>query len=198
MADLVDVYKVLDGGILFHTKLEKLDYKEGKLSIAASTLAKRFVFLGDVVSVGYKELLLSVRVVGKSEKFILDVLYGGEGRLGDREKPRVPVWGENSFLALIKIGQVYRTFEPHNISETGLSVYCDELELINELIEKVVDFKFMGREELAGIQGKLRLVGIFEENPSRARLAFEMETEDVDTTRIRLYVAKAIKRLLES
>lgn len=198
MAELVDVYKVLEGGVLFHTKLEKLDYKEGKLSIAVSTLAKRFIFPGDVISIVYKEILLPVRVVGKGEKFILDVLYSGEGRLGDRKKPRVPVRGESSFLALIKIGQVYRTFEPYNISETGLSVYCNEPELISELVGKVVDFKLMGRGELAGIQGKLRLVNIFEETSLRARLAFEMEIEDVDATKIRLYVANAIRSLFES
>ena len=50
MAKLVDVYKILEGGILFHTRLEKLKYQEGMLYLKTTPLAGRFILTGDTIN----------------------------------------------------------------------------------------------------------------------------------------------------
>lgn len=196
MADLVDVYKNLEGGILFHTRLEKLKYQEGKVYLNTTPLAKRLILTGDIINLGYMNFVLPGRVVGKNEHIIVNIFYAGEGRLGDRSKPRVPVQKDYSFMVLLKIDGIFRTFEPFDISEGGFSLTISDVSLIPELINRNLDFKITGREELSGVSGTARLVGIMEEKPYSSKLAFEIDVDDANSTKIRLYVINTIKRLL--
>ncbi|MEN3028838.1 MAG: hypothetical protein ABDH29_06455 [Aquificaceae bacterium] len=65
MEQFVDVYKVMEEGVLFHTKLQKLSYQEGKILLSPTSLAKKFILVGDVIRLGYMNLLLPARVVGE-------------------------------------------------------------------------------------------------------------------------------------
>ncbi|MEJ5338568.1 MAG: hypothetical protein ACK42C_03205 [Aquificaceae bacterium] len=196
MAELIDVYKNLEGGILFHTKLEKLKYQEGKVYLNPTPLARRLILTGDVINLGYMNFVLPGRVVGKNENIIVNIFYAGEGRLGDRSKPRVPVQKEHAFMVLLKIGGIFRTFEPVDISEGGFSLVITDSSLVPEMMNKSLDFKITGREELSGVSGTARLVGIVEERPYSSKLAFEVDIDDASSTKIRLYVINTIKRLL--
>ena len=122
MADFVDVYKKLEENVLFHTKLEKIKYEDGKLFLTITPLSQRFLLLGDSVKVGYMTMLLPGRVVGKGENLIINLFYAGEGKWGDRSKPKVPVQKDLNFTVLIKFEGIYRAFEPVDISEAGLSL----------------------------------------------------------------------------
>ena len=86
MADFVDVYKKLEENVLFHTKLEKIKYEDGKLFLTITPLSQRFLLLGDSVKVGYMTMLLPGRVVGKGENLIINLFYAGEGKWGDNGK----------------------------------------------------------------------------------------------------------------
>ncbi len=198
MADLVEVYKILDGGVLFHTKLEKLKYQEGKLYLNTTNLARRFILTGDMINVGYIKFLLPGRVVGKNDHIIVNLFYAGEGRLGDRSKPRVPVQREYGFMVLIKIDGIFRAFTPADISEVGFSVWISDPSIVPEMLAKELEFKITGREDLSGISGTARLVGIVEDSPHSSRLAFEIHVDDTSSTKIRLYVVNTIERLLSN
>ncbi len=198
MADLVDVYKILEGGVLFHTRLEKLKYQEGKLYLKTTPLAKRFILTGDIINLGYMNFMLPGRVVGKNEHIIVDIFYAGEGRLGDRSKPRVPVQRDQGFVVLLKIEGVFRAFAPIDISEGGFSIVVTDVSIVPNMLNKSLDFKITGREELSGVSGAARLVGIMEESTYSSKLAFEIDVDDANSTKIRLYVVNTIKRLLSS
>ena len=43
MADFVDVYKKLEENVLFHTKLEKIKYEDGKLFLTITPLSQGFL-----------------------------------------------------------------------------------------------------------------------------------------------------------
>ncbi|MCS7171310.1 MAG: hypothetical protein N3D14_04445 [Aquificaceae bacterium] len=195
MAELIDVYKNMENNLLFHTRLEKLGYEEGKVSLSITPLARRFILIGDMVRIGYMNILLPGRVVGKNESIIVSVLYAGEGRFGDRNKPRAPVHKNFGFTVLIKFDGVFRTFEPIDISEEGISVMALDGSYLPSMLGKNLEFKITGRDELAGVSGTARLVGIMEDR-SKIKLALEIQTDDASTTKIRLYVVNTIKRLL--
>lgn len=195
MSDLVDIYKNLEGGTLFHTKLRKLRYEEGRLFLSSTPLAKRFLLVGDVVNIGYANFLLPARVVGKNENLVANIFYAGEGKLGDRSKPRVPVQREYSFKLLLKFEGVFRAFDPVDISEGGFSLIIYDSTLVPLMVGKQMEFKITGREELYGACGMARLVGILEDG-QMVKLAFEADVDDVSATKIRLYVINTIKRLL--
>ena len=195
MSDLVDIYKNLEGGTLFHTKLRKLRYEEGKLFLSPTPLAKRFLLIGDVVNIGYANFLLPARVVGKNENLMVDIFYAGEGKLGGRSKPRVPVQKEYSFRLILKLEGVFRVFDPVDISEGGFSLIIHDSTLVPLMVGKQMEFKITGREELRGVCGTARLVGIFDDG-QMVKLAFEADMDDVSATKIRLYAINTIKRLL--
>ncbi|MEN3027775.1 MAG: hypothetical protein ABDH29_00780 [Aquificaceae bacterium] len=161
MEQFVDVYKVMEEGVLFHTKLQKLSYQEGKILLSPTSLAKKFILVGDVIRLGYMNLLLPARVVGKNDKLIVNIFYAGEGKFGDRSKPRVPVQRDFGFTVLIKLGGVYKIFEPVDISEGGLSVVAFDTSLIPMMLGKTLNFKISGKEAWSGLTH--RLVGIMEE-----------------------------------
>lgn len=194
----MELYKVLEEKVLFHSRLEKLKYEDGKLYLSMTPLVRRFVLLGDIVNIGYAGFVLPARVVGKNESLIVNPFYAGEGKLGDRTKPRAPVLEEYRFTVLIKMDGVLRAFEPFDVSEAGFSIISADPYIPAELIGKVVEFKFAGREELSGIFGKARLVGVLEDNPHTTRLAFEVEIDDASATQIRLYVIKVIQKLFST
>ncbi|MDM7266866.1 MAG: hypothetical protein P3W89_004435 [Aquificaceae bacterium] len=73
MANFVDIYKKLEENVLFHTKLEKIKYEEGKLFLTITPLSQRFLLLGDSVKVGYISMLLPGKVVGKGENLIINL-----------------------------------------------------------------------------------------------------------------------------
>ncbi len=196
MAKLVDVYKILEGGVIFHTRLEKLKYQEGMLYLKTTPLAGRFILTGDIIYLGYMSFVIPGRVVGKSNQIIVKIFYAGEGKLGDRRKPRVPVQRDQAFMVLLKIDSVFRAFIPFDISEGGFSLVVTDTSIIPELLNKRLDFKITGREELAGVSGSARLVGIMEENTSTSKLSFEIDVDDTSSTKIRLYVINTINRLL--
>lgn len=196
MTELVDVYKELEGSILFHTRLEKIRYQEGKLYLSITPLARRFILTGDLINIGYAKFVLPARVVGKNDHLIVNIFYAGEGKLGDRSKPRVPVQKERHFLVLLKIDSVFRAFEPIDISEGGFSLALWEASLVPVMLNRNLDFRITGRDELSGVHGTARLVGILEEEPGRLRLAFEIDVDDAGSTKIRLYVVNTIKKLL--
>ncbi len=196
MADLVDVYKILEGGVLFHTRLEKLKYQEGMLYLKTTPLAGRFILTGDIINLGYMSFVIPGRVVGKSNQIIVNIFYTGEGKLGDRSKPRVPVQRDQAFTVLLKIDSVFRAFIPFDISEGGFSLVVTDTSIIPEMLNKRLDFKITGREELAGVSGSARLVGIMEEKTFLPKLAFEIDVDDASSTKIRLYVINTINRLL--
>jgi len=153
MAKLVDVYKILEGGILFHTRLEKLKYQEGMLYLKTTPLAGRFILTGDIINLGYMSFVIPGRVVGKSNQIIVNIFYTGEGKLGDRSKPRVPVQKDQTFMVLLKIDSVFRAFMPLDISEGGFSLVVTDTSIIPEMLNKRLDFKITGREELSGVSG---------------------------------------------
>ncbi|WPM32847.1 hypothetical protein IAE16_03990 [Hydrogenobacter sp. T-2] len=196
MAKFVDVYKILEGGILFHTRLEKLKYQEGMLYLKTTPLAGRFILTGDIINLGYMSFVIPGRIVGKSNQIIVNIFYTGEGKLGDRSKPRVPVQKDQTFMVLLKIDGVFRAFVPLDISEGGFSLVVTDTSIIPEMLNKRLDFKITGREELSGVSGSARLVGIMEENTSTSKLSFEVDVDDVSSTKIRLYAINTIKRLL--
>lgn len=196
MAKLVDVYKILEGGILFHTRLEKLKYQEGMLYLKTTPLAGRFILTGDIINLGYMSFVIPGRVVGKSNQIIVNIFYTGEGKLGDRSKPRVPVQKDQTFTVLLKIDGIFRAFMPLDISEGGFSLVVTDTSIIPEMLNKRLDFKITGREELSGVSGSARLVGIMEENTSTSKLSFEIDVDDASSTKIRLYVINTINRLL--
>ncbi len=196
MAELVDVYKTLEGGVLFHARLEKLRYQEGKLYLGTTSLARRLILTGDVINLGYMNFMLPGRVVGKNEHIIVDIFYAGEGRLGDRSKPRVPVQRDQTFVVLLKINGVFRAFAPIDISEGGFSIAVTDVSIVPDMLNRSLDFKITGREELSGVSGSAKLVGIMEESTYTLKLAFEIDVDDVNSTKIRLYVINTIKRLL--
>lgn len=195
MANFVDIYKKkLEENVLFHTKLEKIKYEEGKLFLTITPLSQRFLLLGDSVKVGYISMLLPGKVVGKGENLIINLFYSGEGKWGDRSKPRVPVQKDLNFTVLIKIDGIYRAFEPMDISEVGLSLITFDDSVLPMMIGKSLEFKITGREELSGVSGTLRLVGIMEDK-NVIKLSCEMDLDDADTTKVRLYVIKTIEKL---
>ncbi len=196
MAELVDVYKTLEGGVLFHARLEKLRYQEGKLYLGTTSLARRLILTGDVINLGYMNFVLPGRVVGKNEHIIVDLFYAGEGRLGDRSKPRVPVQRDQAFVVLLKVNGVFRAFAPIDISEGGFSIAVTDVSIVPDMLNRSLDFKITGREELSGVSGSAKLVGIMEESTYTLKLAFEIDVDDVNSTKIRLYVINTIKRLL--
>ena len=196
MADLVDLYKNLEGNILFHAKLKKLKYHEGKVYLNTTPLVNKFILTGDIVNLRYMSFMLPGRVVGKNNHIIVNVFYAGEGRLGERSKPRVLVQKEYSFAILLKIENVFRSFSPIDISEGGFSISLSNSAIVSKFMNEELDFKIMGREELLGVSGTARLVGIMEEGPNSLKLAFEIDVDDASSTKIRLYVINTIKRLL--
>ncbi len=196
MAKLVDVYKILEGGILFHTRLEKLKYQEGMLYLKTTPLAGRFILTGDTINLGYMNFVIPGTVVEKSNQIIVNIFYTGEGKLGDRSKPRVPVQKDKVFVVLLKIDGSFRAFMPLDISEGGFSLVVTDTSIIPEMLNKRLDFKITGREELSGVSGSARLVGIMEEGTSTSKLSFEIDVDDASSTKIRLYVINAINRLL--
>ncbi|MDW8032128.1 MAG: hypothetical protein RMH93_01100 [Aquificaceae bacterium] len=197
MDQLVDVYKVMEEGVLFRTKLRKISYQEGKVFLSSTPLVKKFILVGDVVRLGYMNMLLPARVVGKNDNLIVNIFYAGEGKFGDRSKPRVPVEREFGFNVLINLGGVYVTFEPVDISEGGFSVVAFDTSLVSTMLGKTLNFKISGREELLGVAGTARLVGIVEDG-QETKLAFETELGDASVTKIRLYVINTIKRLFSA
>lgn len=190
----VDLYKVTEEGVLFHTKLHKLGYEDGKVYLSSTPLTKKFLLVGDVVKLGYMNMLLPARIIGKGDSIIANIFYAGEGKFGERSKPRVPVQKDYGFTVLIKIEGIYRTFEPVDISEGGVAVTTSDSSIVHLIMGKTLSFKIAGREELMGVSGTLRLVGVMEEGQD-IKLAFEMETGDLSTAKIRLYVVNAIKRV---
>ncbi len=197
MANLVDVYKKLEEDVLFHTKLEKIRYEDGKLFLSPTPLSQKFLLLGDAVKIGYMTMLLPGRVVGKGENLIVHIQYAGEGGWGDRSKPRVPVQKDFGFTILIKLDGVYRAFEPVDISEVGISFITTEESILAMMLGKSLEFKIAGREELSGVSGFLRLVGIMEDKRV-IRLSCEMDLDDANATKVRFYVIKAIERIFEA
>ncbi len=196
MAKLVDVYKILEGGILFHTRLEKLKYQEGMLYLKTTPLAGRFILTGDIINLGYMSFVIPGRVVGKSNQIIVNIFYTGEGKLGDRSKPRVPVQKDKVFVVFLKIDGSFRAFMPLDISEGGFSLVVTDTSIIPEMLNKRLDFKITGREELSGVSGSARLVGIMEEKTFISKLTFEIDVDDASSAKIRLYVINTINRLL--
>ena len=196
MAKLVDVYKILEGGILFHTRLEKLKYQEGMLYLKTTPLAGRFILTGDTINRGYMNFVIPGTVVEKSNQIIVNIFYTGEGKLGDRSKPRVPVQKDKFFVVLLKIDGSFRAFMPLDISEGGFSLVVTDTSIIPEMLNKRLDFKITGREELSGVSGSARLVGIMEEKTFISKLTFEIDVDDASSAKIRLYVINAINRLL--
>ncbi len=196
MADFVDVYKTLEGSVLFHARLEKIKYQEGKVYLSATPLARRLILTGDVINPGYMCFVLPGRVVGKNEQIIVDIFYAGEKRFGDRSKPRVPVQKDRTFVVLLKIDGIFRAFTPLDISEGGFSLGLTDTSIVPGMLDRSFDFKIAGREELAGVFGTARLVGIMEENQYSSKLSFEIDVDDVNSTKIRLYVINTIKELL--
>ncbi|MEJ7555084.1 MAG: hypothetical protein WKI49_01540 [Aquificaceae bacterium] len=196
MAKLVDVYKILEGGILFHTRLEKLKYQEGMLYLKTTPLAGRFILTGDTINLGYMNFVIPGTVVEKSNQIIVNIFYTGEGKLGDRSKPRVPVQKDKVFVVLLKIDGSFRAFMPLDISEGGFSLVVTDTSIIPEMLNKRLDFKITGREELSGVSGSARLVGIMEEKTFISKLTFEIDVDDASSAKIRLYVINAINRLL--
>ena len=196
MAKLVDVYKILEGGILFHTRLEKLKYQEGMLYLKTTPLAGRFILTGDTINLGYMNFVIPGTVVEKSNQIIVNIFYTGEGKLGDRSKPRVPVQKDKVFVVLLKIDGSFRAFMPLDISEGGFSLVVTDTSIITEMLNKRLDFKITGREELSGVSGSARLVGIMEEKTFISKLTFEIDVDDASSAKIRLYVINAINRLL--
>ena len=196
MAKLVDVYKILEGGILFHTRLEKLKYQEGMLYLKTTPLAGRFILTGDTINLGYMNFVIPGTVVEKSNQIIVNIFYTGEGKLGDRSKPRVPVQKDKVFVVLLKIDGSFRAFMPLDISEGGFSLVVTDTSIIPEMLNKRLDFKITGREELSGVSGSARLVGIMEEKTFISKLTFEIDVDDASSTKIRLYVVNTINRLL--
>lgn len=195
MAKLVDLYKLLEKEkMLFHTKLEKLGFENGKLFLKISPLARKFLTEGDTVSVGYASFIVPGRVVGKSQHLVVRVNYLGEKGLADRSKPRVPILEEGLFL-LLKVDKIYRSLRLSDLSEGGFSAVTSDHSLVERLIDKVVEFKMTGLEELSGVYGSARLVGVLE-NQESLRLSFEMEVDDASATKVRLYVVKTMWRLL--
>ncbi|MEN3028837.1 MAG: hypothetical protein ABDH29_06450 [Aquificaceae bacterium] len=110
------------------------------------------------------------------------------------QRPGARAERDFGFTVLIKLGGVYKIFEPVDISEGGLSVVAFDTSLIPMMLGKTLNFKISGREELLGVVGTARLVGIMEEG-QETKLAFETELEDTSATKIRLYVINAINRL---
>ncbi|MCX8059625.1 MAG: hypothetical protein N3C13_00320, partial [Aquificaceae bacterium] len=176
---------------------QKLGYEQGRVFLSMTPLVRRYVLIGDIVRIGYANLLLPARIVGKSDHLVADIFYTGEGKLADRSKPRVPVQKEFGFTVLLKVEGVYRTFDPVDISEVGISVTSSDPHLVPLLMGKSTSFKITGREELSGVTGTAQMVSVMEEG-LEIRLAFELELEDAYTTKIRLYVVNAIKRILGS
>lgn len=197
MGELVDVYKTLEDGTLFHTKLEKLKYEDDLLHLSLSSLARKFLMVGDIVSIGYMNILMPGRVAGKNEKVIVKTIYAGEGKLGERTKPRVPVQREMSFRVLVKVDGIFRTFEPIDISEGGLSVSTFDAASLPSLMGRELEFKLTGRDDLSGVSGNLKLVGIIEDTQF-IKLAFEMQVDEQGLNRIRQYVVNVIKALMGS
>lgn len=196
MPNFVDLYKLLEEEkALFHTKLEKFRFEDGRLYLKMSPLARRFLMEGDLVSLGYAGLFVPGRVVGKDEHIVVKILYTKEKKLGDRTKPRVPIPKDQSFFILLRVEGVFRAFEPFDISEGGFSIITSDNSLVTSLISKEVEFRITGREELSGVAGTAKLVGILEK-PEFLRLAFEIDIDDASATRIRFYAIKTMWRLL--
>ena len=109
----------------------------------------------------------------------------------------MPVQKDLNFTVLIKFEGIYRAFEPVDISEAGLSLITLDDSIIPMMLGKSLEFKLTGREELSGVSGTLRLVGIMEEKKV-IKLSCEIDLDDADATKVRLYVMKTIEKLLSS
>ena len=132
----------------------------------------------------------------KNEYIMVDIFYASEGRLGDRSKPRVPVQKDQTFVVLLKIEGVFRAFAPIDISEGGFSIAVTDVSIVPNTLNRSLYFKITGREELSGVSGTARLVGIMEKSTYSSKLAFGIDVDDANFTKIRLYAVNTIKRLL--
>ncbi|MCS7083998.1 MAG: hypothetical protein NZL90_03300 [Aquificaceae bacterium] len=192
------VYKIIDDKVLFRTSTKKLQHRDLVVHLELTHLIKRFILVGDSVGVAYGGVLLQGRVVGKSEHLIVELLYGREGKFGDRSKPRVMVPEDMGFKVLLKTAGPIRSFEPYDISEEGFAIMCNDPEFASDIINKEVEFRFVGREELSSVSGSASLVSISEEGPGKLKLAFETKMQETLYLKLRFYIVEVIKRILNS
>ncbi|MEN3034164.1 MAG: hypothetical protein ABDH18_04165 [Aquificaceae bacterium] len=192
------LYKILDDKILFRANTKKLQHRDLVVNLELTPFIKKFVMVGDSVGFSYGGVLLQGRVVGKGEHLIVELFYGREGKFGDRSKPRVAVPEDMSFRVLLKTGGPIRSFEPYDISEEGFAIFCNDPDFVSEIINKDVEFRLVGREDLSNISGSASLVNISEEGRGRLKLGFELKMQEALYTRLRFYIVEVLKKLFDS